>query len=207
MLPGLAVAMAATLGLSSCRLEEVPAGSATVEAGHVSAHADGRSVAAADAATRPVAAPGDVETVDAILAAVYDVISGPAGQERDWDRFLSLFHPGARLVPARTLPASGDLTIWSPAEYVEQVGPRLVESGFFEDEIGRVEERFGMVVHAFSTYESRATADGEPFSRGINSFQLIEHDDRYWVLQIVWDSEAPDRPIPSRYLEFVDPGS
>ena len=46
-----------------------------------------------------LAHPSDVESVDAIVAAVYDVISGPAGQERDWDRMRSLFVPGARLIP------------------------------------------------------------------------------------------------------------
>ncbi len=47
--------------------------------------------------------PADVATMDAIVAAVYDVISGPAGK-RDWDRFRSLFIPGARLIPTGPRP-------------------------------------------------------------------------------------------------------
>ena len=54
--------------------------------------------AAAQAAEPPAAKPADVASPDAILAACYDVISGPAGP-RDWDRFNSLFAPGARLIP------------------------------------------------------------------------------------------------------------
>ncbi len=51
--------------------------------------------------TATVAArPGDVDSIDHILAAVYDVISGPPGP-RDWDRFRSLFYSGARLIPTR----------------------------------------------------------------------------------------------------------
>ncbi len=46
-----------------------------------------------DSTPRPTAKPSDVESVDAILKALYDVISGPAGQKRDWDRFRSLFLP------------------------------------------------------------------------------------------------------------------
>ena len=38
--------------------------------------------------------------MDAIVAALYDVISGPIGQQRDWDRMRNLFVPGARLIPA-----------------------------------------------------------------------------------------------------------
>jgi hypothetical protein len=41
------------------------------------------------------ARPGDVDTVEHIVNAVYDVISGPAGP-RDWNRFRSLFYSGAR---------------------------------------------------------------------------------------------------------------
>src|SRR5207249_6447509 len=45
----------------------------------------------------------DVESIDAIIAATYDVISGPAGKRRDWDRERSLFYPGARLIPTATM--------------------------------------------------------------------------------------------------------
>ncbi len=54
----------------------------------------------APAPAAPAPNPADVASVDAIVAALYDVISGPAGQARDWDRFRSLFHPSARLIPA-----------------------------------------------------------------------------------------------------------
>ena len=47
----------------------------------------------------PEADPADVESIDAIIAALYDVISGPIGEKRDWDRFRSLFVPDARLIP------------------------------------------------------------------------------------------------------------
>src|SRR5437879_8820432 len=43
--------------------------------------------------------PSDVESIEAIVAAAYDVISGPAGKKRDWKRERSLFISGARLVP------------------------------------------------------------------------------------------------------------
>ena len=37
------------------------------------------------------ARPADVASIDAIMRAVYEVISGPAGQKRDWNRMRSLF--------------------------------------------------------------------------------------------------------------------
>jgi hypothetical protein len=89
------------------------------------------------------AAPGDVSSVDGIVAAVYDVISGPAGQARDWDRWRSLFAPGARLIPVGRA-SDGTVThrVITPEEYATDIGPRLEEMGFFEREIGRVAESF-----------------------------------------------------------------
>jgi len=146
--------------------------------------------------------PADVSSIDAIVAAVYDVISGPPGQARNWERWSSLFVDGARLIPVgRGADGIVRHRVMTPADYVAQNGPRLEQSGFFEREIGRVTEEFGQIAHLFSAYESRRSADdAEPFARGINSFQLVNDGTRWWVVSILWDSERPDNPIPSRYL-------
>ena len=160
------------------------------------------AVAVPAEAQAPAADPGDVESLDAIIEALYDVISGPAGEERDWDRFLSLFAEGARLMPTGVDP-QGQVRhqVWTPREYVDRAGPSLAANGFFEREIGRTEERFGNVIHAFSTYDSkRSLDDAEPFARGINSIQVLDDGDRLWIMSVFWDSERPDNPIPGKYL-------
>ena len=163
--------------------------------------------ALASAPAVPVAAqeadPADVATQDAIIEALYDVISGPAGQARDWDRFRSLFIPeGARLVPTGVGPqGNAGHTVLTPDGYIERAGRSLEANGFFEVEIGRTTEAFGTIAHAFSTYESRRNADdAEPFARGINSIQLFHDGDRWWIATVMWDSERADNPIPARYL-------
>lgn len=146
--------------------------------------------------------PGDVESVDALVAAVYDVISGPAGEARDWNRWRSLFLPEARLI-AVSLNREGETTyrVMTPEDYVDLAGASLEANGFFEEEIGRTQEAFGPVVHLFSAYQSKRTQeDAEPFARGINSFQLMHDGSRWWVVTIYWTSERPDLPIPQRYL-------
>jgi hypothetical protein len=149
----------------------------------------------------PKASPADVQSVDAILAALYDVISGPAGQPRDWNRFRSLFVPDARLIPVRRSKTGdrADVVPYTPEQYQERAAP-LLEQGFFERGIHNTTERFGDIVHVFSTYESRHTKDGEPFQRGINSIQLLKGGNRYWIVTILWDSETPATPIPAKYL-------
>lgn len=156
------------------------------------------------AASAPVivARPQDVESPDAIIAALYDVISGPAGQKRDWERFRSLFAPGARLIPTGRRPdGSHAMRVLTPDEYAERSATALETNGFFEREIGRRTEQFGGVLHAFSAYESkRTTADATPFARGINSIQLVNDGRRWFVLTILWEGERPDNKIPDKYL-------
>lgn len=161
------------------------------------------TAAASMPAPPPAARPADVGSLDAILAALYDVISGPAGQKRDWDRFRSLFIPGARLIPTGG-PAGqpARAVVWSPDEYVQRAGANLERDGFFEREIGRSVDTFGRITQVFSVYDSKRTlADPKPFQRGINSIQLLNDGTRWWVVSIYWDSERPDNPIPERYLK------
>lgn len=157
---------------------------------------------AQEPAAPPAAQPEDVASADAIIAALYDVISGPAGAERDRDRFLSLFIPGARLIPTGRRPDGGvGHRVLTPEQFYEGSAPLMMERGFFEREIGRTTEQFGAVLHAFSAYDSRRKADDpEPFARGVNSIQLLNDGQRWWVVTIFWDSERPGQPLPEKYL-------
>lgn len=147
--------------------------------------------------------PADVGSIDAIVRALYDVISGPAGQPRNWDRFRSLFYSGARLIPTGKRPTD-DRTgarVLTMEDYIHSAAPFFEKNGFFETGIADKRERFGSIAHVFSTYESRHAKDEKPFSRGINSIQLFHDGTRWWVLTVMWDSETPEKPIPAEYLK------
>ena len=152
--------------------------------------------------TPPQANPEDVASVDAIIAALYDVISGPAGQARDWDRFRSLATPTCQLIPIQRRQDGGHQHfVMTVEQYIERAGPYLEQNGFFEKESARKTERYGNLVHAFSTYDSfRKAEDTEPFQRGINSIQLLYENDRWWIANIAWQPEWQDLPIPAAYL-------
>lgn len=150
----------------------------------------------------PEARAADVASIDAVVAAVYDVISGPAGQKRDWDRMRSLFIPGARLIPVSQAGELRAARVLSVEDYIARSSATLEKGGFFEREIARRMEKFGHIAHVFSTYESRRKAeDPAPFARGINSFQLMSDGRRWWIVTIFWEAEGPDNPIPAEYLK------
>lgn len=145
----------------------------------------------------------DVASVDGIMAAVYESISGAAGEPRDWDRFRSLFHPAARLIAVgQNREGAIRVGAMTPDEYITNNGPFLEKNGFYEDEIFRTEElQFRHILHVFSTYASRRNADDpEPFMRGVNSFQLVHDGNRWWVMTILWNHETADAPIPPAFL-------
>ena len=151
----------------------------------------------------PVARPADVADPDAIIAALYNVISGPAGQPRDWNRFRSLFAAGARLVPVARNAQTGEIgsIVLDPEGYMGRSAERLEKNGFYEKEIARRTERFGTMLHAFSTYESRHKAeDASPFARGINSIQLYHDGKRWWIVTVMWQAETPEYQLPRQYL-------
>jgi len=150
----------------------------------------------------PAANPGDVAAMVSIVAAVYDVISGPAGQKRSWDRFRSLFIPGARLIPTgRRQTGEVGSRVLTPDEYVTRSSPLLEQNGFFEREVSRRVEKFGNIAHIFSTYESRHKPDdAKPFARGINSIQLMNDGSRWWIVTIFWQGEDEKNPLPAEYL-------
>ena len=148
--------------------------------------------------------PNDVSSIDAIMKAVYEVISGDAGKPRDWDRFRSLFHPDARLIPSGKNQQTGLVSarVLTPEDYIKRVEPVFAKDGFFEREKARRIEIFGNIAHAFSTYESfHSLSDKKPFVRGINSFQLLNDGTRWWIITIYWQGETAENPIPKEYLK------
>lgn len=160
----------------------------------------------AAAQTPKAADPADVSSLDAIMKAVYDVISGDAGKPRDWDRFRSLFATDGRLIPVRKDQKTGTFSLqkYTPDEYVQRASAFFAKEGFYERETAHRVEQYGHIAHVFSTYESRhAPTDKTPFARGINSFQLFYDGKRWWVVTIYWDAETPENPIPEKYLKSV----
>ncbi len=147
------------------------------------------------------ARPGDVDSVEHIIAAVYDVISGPAGP-RDWDRFRSLYYPGARMIPSRRND-KGTVTarVSSPDEYATRSQDFFSREGFFENSVSSRVEVWDHIAHVWSTYESRHAKGEKPFARGINSFQLFNDGSRWWILTVYWEGEDPTHALPEKYLK------
>jgi hypothetical protein len=154
-----------------------------------------------EASKAPAAArAADVGSRDAIVAALYESISGPAG-DRDWDRFRALFIPEAQLIASfKKKDGSIGYKAMTVQGYIDGSGKYFKEHAFYEREISRKIETFGRITPIFSTYESRNSAGGKPFERGINNIQLLNGGTRWWIVDVYWTGETPENPIPEQYL-------
>lgn len=143
----------------------------------------------------------DVQSIDAITKALYEVISGEAGTPRDWARFKNLFTADAKLIPTvKNQEGKIVYRTMTPDQYVEMFTSRI-STGFFERELARKTEEYGTIVHLFSTYETKTKSDGPVTNRGINSIQLFKDNDRYYVMNIFWCAESMGFSLPDKYLK------
>lgn len=142
----------------------------------------------------------DIGGIDAIIQALYDTISGPAG-ERDWARLRSLFLPEAHLIRT-SVAADGtpQARVMNVRAYEADTTAFFRRESFYEAETVRRLERFGNMAHAFSAYEARhQPADPQPFKRGINSIQLFYDGRRWWIANMIWDNERQGNPLPEEF--------
>jgi len=146
----------------------------------------------------PISAPpaADVATPEAILAATYAVISGPAGQARDWTRMRGLFTPGGMLMVARTAPTGVATRVLTIEDYIAASSKTMESTGFFEHGVVGHLWRYDHIATVTSPYESRHAPGEAPFARGINVFQLMFDGTRWWVVSIYWEGESPAAPLP-----------
>ncbi|HSM05924.1 MAG TPA: hypothetical protein VK858_15000 [Longimicrobiales bacterium] len=133
--------------------------------------------------------PEDVSSIDAIIRAYYEVVSGPAGERADVDRDRSLHHPSAWVaIAGRGEDGAPSVRVMSLDEYHGDNAPR--QEGFWEWETDRTVERSGNMVHVWSHYVTARTPDGEPFGRGVNSITLFHDGKRWWIMGWMFDTTA-----------------
>jgi hypothetical protein len=126
-------------------------------------------------------------SIDSIIDLSYSLLSGPAGQARDWKRFRSLYVPGARLMPV-VGGANPHVRILSVDDYINRVDPIFAFEDFYERETSREEQVIGRFAHVLSHYESLRDSKAAPFERGTNSMQLFFDDSRWWFVSIMWNT-------------------
>ena len=181
-LSGIVVA-SLSLGVGGCADRQdpdalVPADSTTVMTG-----------AEVTEAARQQARQEDVATIEGIMTAYYEVVSGPAGESADMERDRTLHHPEAWVAIAN-VDQSGKPTvnIMTLDGYYGDNAPR--QEGFWEWETDRVIKRSGNMVHVWSSYASAREQGGEPYTRGKKPITRVYDGVRWWIMNWMFDESA-----------------
>lgn len=142
----------------------------------------------------------DVGSIDGIVKAFYEVISGGVGVPRQWSRDKTLYIPNIRFIALSERAGKINADVGSHQEYVDGANDFFVKEGFSEKEIFRVTRKFGNMAHVFSTYEYSTAGKTKMTGRGVNSIEMFFDGKRWWISAVTWDEERPNNPIPKEFL-------
>ncbi|WP_445383251.1 hypothetical protein [Robiginitalea sp. IMCC43444] len=123
----------------------------------------------------------DVATIDGIIKAYYEVVSGPAGEAADIERDRSLHHPDA-WVAISNMDEEGHprVRVMRLEEFHGDNKPRT--QGFWERETSREVKRKGNMAQVWSRKEISRTPEGEAFEKGVNNITLFYDGSRWWIM-------------------------
>jgi len=131
----------------------------------------------------------DVSSIDGIINAYYEVVSGPAGERVDVSRDRFLHHPQAWVsIAGKDETGTPFVDVMTLADYHGSNAPRT--ENFYERETDRVVSRSGNMAHVWSSYESSLTEGGEPFTTGVNTITLFFDGERWWIMGWMFDASA-----------------
>ena len=141
----------------------------------------------------------DVSTISGIMKATYEVVSGEAGEARQWERDLSLHSPHAVYSFQEKVDGKWRQSTMPLKDFHKATDDMVATTAFYESEINREVRIFGNIAHVWSTYETRLSKDGPVKRRGINSVQLYYDQNRWWIISWTFGRESASHRIPKTF--------
>lgn len=159
------------------------------------------SLAAAVVLPDPALAQAHLETPEGLIEEIYRLVSFPAGTTPDWDAVRDLFIPEALVVLRTSRDGS---TVFSVDGFVEDFVTFIEQSdvestGFTERILDMQTFEWGDIAHVLVLFDSDIPGDGREPRAGVDSFQLIKRDGRWWIASITNERPATDRALPELF--------
>ena len=146
--------------------------------------------------------PEDVSTIDGMVRAYYEVVSGPAEKKREWGRDATLYVPGIRFLIFRE-DKNGKTSVrtLTHQEFVDESQAAMAGKAFYEREVHRIAHRAGNVAHVFCTAEQAYSPTGPVEGRSIDSLEMYWDGSRWWITNAnIWEVDTKARPLPKEFL-------
>jgi len=144
----------------------------------------------------------DVSSIDGMVRAYFEVVSGPAEKKREWGRDATLYIPGIRfLIFREDKNGKTSLRTLTHQEFVDESEAAMAGKAFYEREVHRITHRAGNVAHAFCTAEQKHSPDGPVEGRSVDSLEMFWDGSRWWITNAnIWEVEGKGHPLPKEFL-------
>lgn len=138
-----------------------------------------------------------LSTPEGVVECLYAAISFEPGQNPNYSLVYTLFHSNAHITPPAT-DTGGSLRALSVAEFIEHFDGRIqdiISTGGREEQTSSQTVMFHKVAHVFSAYKFMLHGNDEPIALGVNSFQLVYENGRWWIMSLTWDRAVAGEQI------------
>jgi len=138
----------------------------------------------------------DVQSIDAIIDAYYDVVSGSSKDPWQFERDSYIHSKNAIIT---RLDENGVATSHSlEAEYIPlALAPK---TDFYEKELKRTVSQFGNIAQVWSAFEIRTDPEIATIVRGLNSIQLHYENERWFIDSWTCEMEHPKNPLVAQFI-------
>lgn len=141
----------------------------------------------------------DAATPEGLVRALYDRVSSEPGTTPDWDRVRRAFLPQAIVVLRTSRDSTTVFTldgfVQDFVNFIERANVRV--TGFRERVLSTEALVFGDIAHVLVLYEAHIPDSARPPQQGVDSFQLIRRDGRWWIVSVTNEIPTAERPVPA----------
>ena len=138
----------------------------------------------------------DVQSIDAIITAYYDVVSGSSEDPWQFERDRYIHSPNAFIT---RLDENGKVESHAlEAEYIPlALAPK---EDFYEKELKRNVTHFGNLAQVWSAFEIRTDPEIASNIRGLNSIQLHYENGRWFIDSWTCEMESEKNDLVTRFI-------
>jgi len=143
-----------------------------------------------------------LKTPEGITAKMLEFISFEKDEVKDWDEYRNLFLPDAQglaLYPKPGEPLYRQANRMNNEEFIRYAGPGYPKTGFEEIVIGVDVKEFNGIATVFQSFQCK-TLDGSYEARGVNTYQLVFLNNRWWIASSLFTNETEDVKLPNELL-------
>ena len=138
----------------------------------------------------------DVESVDAIINAYYDVVSGASNAPWEFERDKYIHSQNAVITRLDENGKAESHTL--EAEYVP-IGLSPKED-FHEIELKRIVSKYGNIAQVWSAFEIRTDPKTETNNRGLNNIQLHYENGRWFIDSWTCEMESENSSVVTDFM-------